>query len=195
MQSQRTSFNMNLIAVDPGLQGAICVYLPEEGFIEIHDVPVLVKTSVYKGKRINKVSVDFVTLLHLFDELKKKYEITYVILEKQIVMPRQGGVSNFTTGYNYGALMMASHAAGLIIKEARAADWKRALRVPADKILAIERATTLIPVGETYWEVKKRQKGENNSVAQRSGRAEAAMLAVYAVAHLFNQKKNDYDNR
>jgi len=81
-----------LVAIDPGLTGAVAIF--RDGVPEIHDMPVIADRT--GGKK----SVDINGVIELIPE-----GTDLVVLEQQQSMPKQGIASTFQTGLNYGRLL------------------------------------------------------------------------------------------
>lgn len=145
-----------ICGIDPGLTGGIT-------FIEGNDVvseriPVL---SI-KGKK-------FLDLVKIINRLEL-YKPNMVYIEKQHSMPRQGVVSTFRTGFNYGIYIGSFVSLGLRYTEVSAVKWKKDLQVSSDKNEARARATELLPQAANSWLLKC-----------EDGVAESAMIAYWGL--------------
>lgn len=132
-------------------------------------MPVLLKeksTAVYRV--IDEVEI--FTLLGTYRDLGARH----FFLEQVNGLPGQSAPRAFNFGLGYGVLRMAALASGLQLHPIPPATWKTAMRAPKDKLAAIQRATELLPHSAALW-----AKGTGEQ-SQRGGRAEAAMLALYA---------------
>jgi hypothetical protein len=69
----------------------------------------------------------------------------HVFVERAQAMPRQGVKSMFTCGHTFGVTLGVLAALHLPYTIVTAAQWKRAVRVPANKEGARARATELLP--------------------------------------------------
>lgn len=151
-----------ILGVDPGLSGALALYRPQAGRLEVWDVPVHELTRNGKNKR----EVDVQGLVDLVADFAD--ECPLVIIENSTPMPGQGAASTFSFGKTYGILYGVLAAHKLVIERVAPVKWKRALDVPKDKDGARARASVLLPTHSTHWPLKK-----------HDGRAEAALLALY----------------
>ncbi len=154
--------NTVFIGIDPGAQGAIAA-LTHEDFTQIWDID----GSVFDA-------------IDVLCELKELFGIDYklkAVLEHAIVMPRQGSVSSFKFGANWGCLRGALIALKIpIVSEPRPAQWKKAIFGTSTqkkdkkqlKNEARDMARKLYPEAADYF---KRVKDD--------GRAEALLLAHY----------------
>lgn len=160
---------MLILSADPGITGAICSYDTQLGRIQTHDMPVVErKTGRTVKKMLNEVEV--ILLFGLYRDLG----VQHFFVEQVSGLPGQSAPRAFNFGWGYGTLRMAAMANGMQLHAVPAATWKNAMRAPKDKLSAIQRANELMPHSAALW-----AKGSGDQ-AQRSGRAEAAMLALYA---------------
>jgi len=123
---------VTICGVDPGLRGGIAlVGMPA---ILCETMPVL---STGKG---SKQTLDLCRLRAVLMRAK------HVVIESQQPFPRQGGCSNFTTGYGYGALQGLCTGLGIPFTCVRPQVWKRSLGiVRGDKEQSIIVAKRLFP--------------------------------------------------
>lgn len=158
-----------LLAADPGLDGAICAYDTRAGRMDLFDMPTQAMALVRKttAKRV----IDRAALYEII-RLHGVCGATYFFCESVGGLPGQSAPAAFNFGKGVGYLEMAASVVGLRWEPVPAAIWKRVMRAPADKDAAITRACELMPEMRD-----KFMTGGNKSV--RSGRAEAAMLALY----------------
>lgn len=160
---------MIFMGIDPGVTGAIAVYA--SGVWLVDDMPVLTRTVSGKTRSI----YDETALLEL---VRRRAVIGDVVACVEDVggLPGQSAPRAFNFGFGCGLIRMALVAAGgVVIEPVRPQEWKGALRVPKDKKDAIARACELIPTM-----AEKFNGLAGGSEAQRSGRAEAALVALYA---------------
>lgn len=146
---------MKIIGIDPGAKGAIARFV--NGKLDaIRDMP----TVEHKGKQ----RVDGAAVGAIVRELAPDH----AYMERVGAMPGQGVVSMFSFGKAAGIVEGALGALLVPLTLITPAQWKVAMRVPADKGGARARASQLIPAGASYWPLVK-----------HDGRAEAAMIALY----------------
>lgn len=150
-----------ILGIDPGLSGALALFDPADGSLEISDIPTL---------KIGKTVIDEYALARIIDSWSPR--IREVWLEQVGVRPGEGAVGAFSFGRGYGLLRGICVASFLTIHDITPAKWKSTLRVPADKDGARLRASNLMPREAHRWPLKK-----------HDGRAEAALIALYA-SHL-----------
>ena len=111
---------MLIIAIDPGISGAICFF--EDGHVkEIIDMPVMAE-----GKK-NKQQVNgpqtYNEISKRINKLTKK-DIT-VVIEQVSAMPGQGVTSMFNFGQSFGVIKGICAAMQLPIFFVRPAKWKK----------------------------------------------------------------------
>ncbi|MCA3186974.1 MAG: hypothetical protein INH13_25815 [Cupriavidus sp.] len=160
---------MFLLAADPGIEGAICAYDVRAGRMDIHDMPT---QTVATGRKATRKSIDRAGVY----EIIRTYMVfgaEWFFCEQVGGLPGQSAPAAFNFGRGVGYLEMAATISGMRWEPVPAATWKRVMRCPADKDAAISRACELMP------EIRD-QFVSKGSKALRSGRAEAAMLALYA---------------
>lgn len=104
-----------ICAIDPGLEGAICVMDKDKSVI-YHEVMPLIGDEL-----------DLKELSSILFKLKAEFKIDLVILEKASTRPGQSAQSGLKTGRNYGVLegMLASFA--IPYKEIRPEQWSKGL--------------------------------------------------------------------
>jgi crossover junction endodeoxyribonuclease RuvC len=138
------------------MSGALALYDPSTGWLEVHDCPVA---------QVNGKSEMF--LPGVIDILRS-VKVKACVIERSQAMPKQGVSSVFSYGAGYGAYLGVLAALGIQYTRITPQEWKRKLRVPSDKDGARARASELLPSHTGWWLRKKDH-----------GRAEAALLAYY----------------
>jgi crossover junction endodeoxyribonuclease RuvC len=159
---------MRVAGIDPGQKGAICVVDSlTERIVWIGDMPTV--TVTIGGKQRSRTDIPgldtvFITLAMLSVEM--------VVLEN---VGAGFGQNGRVLGENVGLIKMAAHVARIRVEMRTPLAWKRALRCPADKKEACQRAEALF----VHDVPKLRGPGGGRS----DGRAEAAMLALFGCRH------------
>lgn len=149
---------MIYIGVDPGLSGAIATWQPDIDALTVIDMPTLLLGS--------KRSIDAYQLAQVFDAWNAP---TLAVMEQVAARPGAGVSGMFNFGRSSGIVE------GLICAQFWPLDfvmphvWKRIMECPKDKDGARARASRLLPKHAHNWPLKK-----------HDGRAEAALLALYA---------------
>jgi hypothetical protein len=147
---------MIYLGLDPGKHGAVAVICGETH--EIHDMPLM-----REGKK------EHIDLVRLFEIISGVGAAT-ACLEKQQAYPNQGSVSNFSTGYGYGALRMGLVATKMSFEEVHPKTWQKYFGISKDtKGQSCAIAGRLFPGASLYG-----PKG-----ASKDGRADALLLAEY----------------
>lgn len=164
-----------LIGVDPGLEGAIAVNHLKQGKFEIYDMPTI-KTHVGANKAGGKTerrALDETEVLALF-RLYADLGAEWCFIEQVGGIRGQSASAAFNFGRGYQTIIMSARVAGMRLEPVHSAIWKRVMRAPRDKDQSITRASELMPHQAHLWGDKAK-----GSKSQKSGRAEAGMLALY----------------
>jgi len=151
-----------ILGIDPGLSGAIALYDPDTGDLDVWDMPVHAITV--NGKKKNQL--DLYQLGTLIDTIAPKVKMAFI--EAVHSLPAQGVTSSFNFGFAAGAAQGAVAANLIPMTLVAPATWKRAMRLTADKDVSRQRASQLMPKHAKHWPLVK-----------HDGRAEAALLAWY----------------
>jgi len=157
---------MNIVAIDPGLSGAIAIIDHQDGsIIDVFDMPIIAKTD-----KKNWINVPL-----LFDILSTYYLDSYkqmVVIEQVHSMPKQGVSSVFSFGENLGAIRATSICAGYSIEWVTPPKWKKHFNLlNKDKKMAGSVAVNL------YSKDQHRFVGSRGGVLD--GRSDAVLLARY----------------
>lgn len=150
------------IGIDPGFSGAFACYRPEQSALIIEDMPLM--TDPKSGRTLLNYRGVF-TLLQPNPDLP----VTMAMLEQVAARPGQGAPATFRFGQGYGALEMA--LAGHLIPTTyiTPAKWKKHFGLSKDKGASRTLASQLFP-----------QYADLFTLVKHDGRAEAALLALYA---------------
>lgn len=153
-----------IIAVDPGVSGAIALNDWACGRLEV--IPMPVQHRYIAGRKLRTVidEGEVISTLAAFAAMGA----THLFIEQVSGLPGQSAPAAFAFGQGYGTLRVAGMAAGLILEAVPPAVWKAALKVPKDKRAARQRASEMIPTHRHLW-----------SMAKQDGLAEAALLSIY----------------
>jgi crossover junction endodeoxyribonuclease RuvC len=154
-----------ILGIDPGLSGALAFM--DDNKLSVFDIPTFEITRNGKKKR----QIDLQILLGILEE--RNFDLEHAYLENVGAMPGQGVSSMFQMGRGYGQIEMGLAAAGIPVTYITPQVWKKALAVPKDKDGARQRASQLMPQHADNWPLKK-----------HDGRAEAALIALYAREYL-----------
>jgi crossover junction endodeoxyribonuclease RuvC len=154
-----------ILGVDPGLSGALAFYDTVRGDLEILDMPTL------KAGTGSKRIVDEDTLAREID--CRAAFVTHAFIELVGTRPGEGAVGAFSFGLGFG-LLRGILAANFVPRTlVRPAEWKKAMRVPAEKDGARARASQLFPRHSGKWVRVK-----------DDGRAEASCIALFGSQRL-----------
>ena len=149
-----------ILGIDVGVHGALAFSLPHGYLIE--DMPIV---TTKKGAK-SQTSIDAYSLGRIIDA--KASDITHCYIESVHAMPGQGVSSCFNFGKSLGIIIGVVAANFIPMTLITPQEWKKALRVPADKDGARARASEIIPQAAHNWPLKK-----------HDGRAEAALIAYF----------------
>ncbi len=150
---------MMLVAIDPGLSGAIAV-LNACGEVErLADLPII---------RDGRLAwVDGGTLQSLLIDTLHGHPAR-AIVERVGAMPKQGIASAFNFGVGFGSVLSVLQARHISIELVTAGTWKRALGLSKDKHASLDKARMLFPDAELH-------------LQKHDGRAEALLLGYWAL--------------
>lgn len=110
-----------IIAIDPGLSGAICLMDKDKTVLFHEPMPLI-------GEEL-----DLKSLSSIFMELKTNFHIQLVILERAGCRPGQSAQSGLKTGRNYGILEGIVSTLGLPYKEISSQSWTKPLQAIKNK--------------------------------------------------------------
>lgn len=145
-----------IMGVDPGLSGAIAYYVPAQDRIFAEDMPVA------------DGHVDAASLARSIRDFAPEV----ALVEQVGSMPGQGVASTFKFGRSYGVVLGVITALGIPLHLVTPSKWKRHFRLSANKEQSRAYALRMWPTRADLFGMKK-----------HDGRAEAALLALYANAH------------
>lgn len=174
-----------VIGIDPGLQGALGEYDTTTGtLLRVFDMPTF---GMKVGKRVRK-RVDAIDLADYFETVKMCHgNDVLVVIEAVGNRQQQSQASGTTAGYGIGLIFMACIMCRIPVETVPAREWKKMMKVPGkvkgltekqSTELIIRRAVELFP-DDRDWFHGPRGGG-------KSGRAEAAMLALFGGRHVLN---------
>lgn len=152
------------LGIDPGLSGAIALYTPDTGALIVHDVPTYELARNGKKKR----EVDLHACARIIDDLARDAG-TSILVEQVSSMPGQGVSSVFAFGKVYGILLGLAASTFVPLDTVTPAVWKKAMGVTSSKDGARAKASAILPQHSHLW-----------ARVKDDGRAEAALIAVYA---------------
>lgn len=154
-----------ILGIDPGLDGAFAL-LGEA--LAVRQMPTVLRAV--SGKPKPRRFIDRTACVELLKGFRLLGAETFVV-ERVMGVEGQSVHGAFMFGHGAGGITYAAEALGYRVEEVPPATWKTALRVPSDKKLAVARADALLPAWVNLW--------TGGSLPARSGRAEAALIALY----------------
>lgn len=174
-------YNPSVMAIDPGIKGAIAIFTPDTNAIRIYDLPQC--TTTVKGK--HKVTTDLVETIKMFQLIHEQYSIGYIGLEQVGASPQMGVTSAFTFGQVFGMLKaLATAMPGAELHMIPPNKWKARYQLTGkDKKDAIKIARKYFPNMEAIF------------TTARIDRADAAIMARYLqnkvrAGHFLTEREN-----
>lgn len=152
----------SFLAIDPGVDGAIALWMPLKARLVVYDMPTLLR----KGSK--KRDVDGVALANLMTAFKVFGPITSALIERAGTRPTESRSSAHTNGRNWGVAFGVLCAQLVPLEIVTPAAWKREMKLTTDKDYSRTVATSLLPEHAHNWPLKKHH-----------DRAEASLLAVF----------------
>jgi len=149
-----------ILGVDPGLDGAVALFVTETKTLLAEDMPIV---QFVKGA-LKRRELDEAQLA----ELIRAWEPEVAWVEQVHAMPRQGVASTFKFGWNYGAVRGVLAGLRVHFYAVPSHEWKRHFRLGPDKQQARRLAAQLFP-----------DKANLFARVQDDGRAEACLLAKF----------------
>lgn len=161
---------MLILGVDPGLKGAAAFY--DGAAMRIEDIPVL---PVRRSGKVRS-EIDGYALARIIDAAG---HIDSAAIELVGAMPTDGPVQAGAFLKAFGIMIGIIQSHFVPLEFVAPVKWRRAMGVPSsikgDKAPAIARATALLPQHSAAWAAVR----GNGDAATRSGRAEAALIAMW----------------
>jgi crossover junction endodeoxyribonuclease RuvC len=154
---------MLIYGIDPGFTGAIALYWPDTGKLEVHDMPVMKNPT---GKTI-------INPHGVLDILANEGGKSLAVIEQVAAMRGQGVSSMFRFGEGYGHLQMACAACKLPLKYVTPASWKKHFNLSRDKGVSRGVAMQRFP-----------DQAQQFSRVKDDGLAEASLIALYGAEKL-----------
>jgi len=149
-----------IVGIDPGASGAVAFFDPQEGTLEIVDMPVMEVERSGKSKREISPQLLATAIRH------KAPRIAYV--EKVGAMPGQGVSSMFQFGRGVGLVEGVLAALDVPVNYVTPQAWQKAVSVRGGKDGSRLRAVELFPAYASLFRLKK-----------WDGRSDAALIAWY----------------
>lgn len=162
------------IAIDPGLNGAICIIDTQEKTLKVTRTPtftVEMKSAKTKsGKPKTRAEFDIPAMVALINVPAE--EVIALGIEEVTARTGEGVTSSFRFGYGLGVWHGIIVAKGMHPNRYRPQSWKNHFDlIGEEKSASIAKATELLPACQPYWKLKK-----------DDGLAEAALIALYTAS-------------
>jgi crossover junction endodeoxyribonuclease RuvC len=169
---------MLVCGCDPGLDGALAFIEPTT--LRIARMIGMPALKLGKGKGSKREISVRTLVVEIEREIVGLGVDVHVYLERVQSSPQMGVTSAFQFGRGYGAVEGVIAAFGWPIEYVTPKKWKNALKVPVEKDDARARACQLLPRDAEHWTPQRLVMNQ----PQASGRAEAALIALYGVRDL-----------
>ena len=150
---------MLIYGIDPGFTGAIALYWPDTGKLEVHDMPVMKNP---KGKTI-------INPHGVLDILANEGGKSLAVLELTSAMPGQGVSSMYRFGQGVGVIEASIAASKLPLQYVTPATWKKYFSLSRDKGVSRGVAMQRFP-----------EQAHRFSRVKDDGLAESALIALFA---------------
>ena len=135
--------------------------------MRIVDMPTFTYTTTKERNKVDPYAIA---------RALQEQRLSHVYIEEVNASPQMGVVSAFSFGEGKGILLGAAAALNVPVTLVKPTNWKKIMRIPADKRAAVQRATQLFPHVATLF------KGPRGGVFD--GRAEAALIALFGAMEL-----------
>lgn len=152
---------MRIVGVDPGCSGALALLDGSGALLDVIDMPTMMILSG-KTSKPRLACAELVRVL-------REWGPDLVAIELVGGMPKQSAPASFQFGYAAGAVEAACAALGLRVEFTRPQEWKKAMRLTADKQGSRMMAMRMWPARSSDFKAKK-----------DDGRAEAALIAEWS---------------
>ena len=146
-----------VLGVDPGRTGALAVWSPAIGLVDVHDMPEA--TGAALGALVRELIADY-----------EPESFRLAVVEDVHSMPKQGVRSVWTFALGHGSVLGALGALSIPVQLVSPAVWKRAMGLGRDKNASRQRAIEMWP-----------SEARRFARVKDDGRAEAALLTQWAV--------------
>jgi crossover junction endodeoxyribonuclease RuvC len=125
---------MNVLAIDPGLEGAGAVLDKSGDLVEVFDLP-----TIDEGTRRR------IDAANLADLIRAHTPYTFAVVEQVAARPGQGVSSTFRFGASYGTVLGVIGALAIPVRHVTPAQWKRSLGLNSDGESSRARAVETCP--------------------------------------------------
>jgi len=154
---------MRVLGVDPGLTGAVALWDTALDILVVRDMPVAVMSHNTRREVVPEWLANFV----------REFAPDLAWLERVHSMPKQGVSSVFSLGTSYGMARGVLAALQIDTHLVPPFEWKRALKLSADKSAARALASRLFAAHASEFQR-----------VRDDGRAEAALLTHFGLSQV-----------
>ena len=145
-----------ILGVDPGKDGALAVWAPALGLVDVHDMPDA--TGAALGALVRELVSDY-----------EPERFRVAVVEDVHSMPKQGVRSVWTFALGHGSVLGALGALSIPVQLVSPSVWKGAMGLGKDKNASRQRAIEMWP-----------SEAKRFARVKDDGRAEAALLTQWA---------------
>jgi len=157
-----------IVAIDPGLTGAIAFYYPEKpDRVAVHDMPVV-------GSAVNAAALRL---------LLERYAPNVAVIERVGPMPRDGVMQAWRFSAAFTTANVVCALSNIPIVLITPSQWKRAMKLPGGKAAKDQARTLAIATFPACSDAFARKKD--------AGRAEAALLAIYYIHYSYQPRRDE----
>ena len=174
-----TPLNPKVMGADPGNTGAVAIIqatptLNDNTYriLAMIDMPTY-KISTRSRKCGYKTRLDVFDLVHQLEIMANTHEVALCALESPAARPKQGLSSTFDFGRSCGQVHGVIASQHIPVVPVKPNVWKPSLGLTQNKRDSIKFANQLFPCDKARW-----------ALVKHNDRAEAALLAYYAIRHL-----------
>ena len=153
---------MIIIAIDPGINGAISI-LENKKILEVYDTPTMID-----GKK-NKRQINSAQVSNIIKERLNENKEVIVVVEQVNAMPGQGVTSMFNFGQSFGVIKGICAALSLPIYFVRPTKWKKHFN-----LIKTNKDASRTKVIEVYPELSSKLHRKKDS-----NRADAILIGLY----------------
>jgi len=184
---------MSCIGIDPGKDGYLCGTRPKNAGLEIRFWQPRILTV--GGKSVYDVHGTAQEILEFLEDCDGSSEI---LIEKQQAFPKQGGVSNFTTGYGFGMYLgivstlslCADSGRPVSLSVVRPTDWMKVELQGMKKDKNDRKAASIIRAKQLYPGVDLKR--TPRCTTDHDGKAESLLIAHHLRHWMWKEPKPEF---
>jgi len=160
--------NICIIGIDVGFNGGISV-LADDELIFCERMPTVTETYFKHSKLAKRKILNLEMISDIFNVMLHEYDAVFCGIEQVNAYPREGAVSSFRFGYQYGALTAMTTAYSIPTSHIKPREWKQHFSLSRNKQESLDLA-------KTYWPNSNKFR-----LKKDDGKAESALIAKYMI--------------